>query len=345
LAFLDERCRDLRSYREALNNRTKFADAPLVAADYNADGRARPSAIIFGTYTGRLTYGSKQGKGVNEKQTGFAIHQEKRDELYRSIVVAPPGYTLMEFDASGQEYRWMAIRANDPVMLGLCLPGEDPHSYMGSRIVGTDYHDMMEQVAQEEPTSMNGRQLGKVANLSLQFRTYPKTLRKVARVQYGIPMELPEAQRIHKTYKQSYTKVPDYWDSAISLAKHRGYAETLAGRRVQLKGDWDGPLGWSMESTSLNFPIQGTGGDQKYLALKLLKDFLVEVGGRFAWDLHDGIYMFIPDAKIEHVAIKGKELLDNLPYQEAWGFTPPIPLPWDCKHGGSWGSLRKWKYA
>jgi hypothetical protein len=33
----------------------------------------------------------------------------------------------------------------------------------------------------------------------------------------------------------------------------------------------------------------------------------------------------------------------QLPYREAWGFTPPIPLPWDCKYGGGWGALKEWK--
>lgn len=345
LAFMDPRCADLRGYREALNNRTKFADAPLVSADYNGDGRTRPSAIVFGTYSGRLTYASKQGKGKDERQIGFAIHQEKRGKEFRSIIVPPPGYTLMEFDASGQEFRWMAVLSKDETMLNLCLPGEDPHSFMGSRIVGYDYHELVRLVHLEDQEAKNSRQLGKVANLSLQYRTYPKTLRKVARVQYNIPMELPEAQRIHRTYKQTYSGVPRYWDNQIRLTKHLGYVETLAGRRVQLTGKWDGAFGWQMESTSLNFPVQGVGADQKYLAMKVLKPYLAAIGAHFAWDLHDGIYLFVPDDMVARAAVEIKHLLDNLPYKAAWDFTPPIPLPWDCKAGKSWGTLKEWNYG
>jgi len=345
LAFQDERCKDLRSYREALNNKTKFADTPLISALYNGDGHTRPSAIVFGTYSGRLTYASNQGKGVNLKQTGFALHQEKRGKDFRSIIVAPPGYTLMEFDAAGQEFRWMAILANDPTMLQLCMPGEDPHSYMGSRIVGSDYQEMIRLVGEEDEDAKNGRQLGKVANLSLQYRTYPKRLRSVARVQYRIPMELPEAQRIHRTYQQTYTQVPRYWESQVRKTKQLGYVETLAGRRVQVVGNWDGPLGWSMESTSLNYPVQGVGADQKYLALQVLKPYLLNIGAYFAWDLHDGIYMWVPNDKVARAAVEIKALLANLPYKQAWDFVPPIPLPWDCKFGGGWGALKEWKDA
>ena len=225
------RCADLRSYREALGNKTKFADAPLAAASYNGDGRARPSAIIFGTYTGRMTYSSKQGKGVNEKQTGFALHQEKRGREFRSIIVPPPGYALMEVDAAGQEFRWMAELSGDQTMKQLCLPGEDMHSYMGSSIVGADYRELVAAFKAEDKDAENSRYLGKVANLSLQYRTYPKTFRKVARVQYNIPMELPTAQRIHTTYKQTYRDVPRFWDNQIRKTRSLGYVETLAGRK------------------------------------------------------------------------------------------------------------------
>ncbi len=341
LAFVDPRCRDLRAYRESLGNRTKFAEAPLVSADYNADGRSRPGAIIFGTYSGRLTYSSNQGRGVNTKQTGFALHQEKRDPFYRSIIVAPEGYTLLEFDASGQEFRWMAIISGDPVMLDLCMPGEDPHAYMGARVVGKDYRLLQTAAKVKGSQEADDRQLGKVANLSLQYRTYPKTLRKVARVQYNIPMELPEAQRIHRTYQQTYTQVPRYWDRQIRLVKSQGYAETLAGRRVQVVGNWDGSLGWSMESTSLNYPIQGTGADQKYLAMQVIKPYLTEIGGYFAWDLHDGIYIYVPDDMVECAVVNIRRMLDTLPYEQAWGLVPPIPMPWDAKSGKSWGSLKE----
>jgi DNA polymerase I-like protein with 3'-5' exonuclease and polymerase domains len=60
LAFIDPRAKKLKQFREALNNKTKFAVSPLVAAEYNCDGRAHPLANVFGTYTGRLTYSSKQ---------------------------------------------------------------------------------------------------------------------------------------------------------------------------------------------------------------------------------------------------------------------------------------------
>jgi DNA polymerase I-like protein with 3'-5' exonuclease and polymerase domains len=614
LSFVDPRAKHLREYREALNNRTKFATGILTSKAYNEDGRTHPLAIPFGTYTGRLTYASKQGRNKDERPIGFPLHQEKRHPMYRAAIVPPEGYTLMEFDASGQEYRWMAIISGDEAMLRLCLPGEDAHAYMGAAIAGQDYRTLQAAAKVKDSPEADLRQMGKVGNLSCcaegtlvttdrglvpieevrladlvwdgvdfvrhagivyqgrketiryagleatpdhlvlcagqwvpfgeaaaaghdievgdpaglsgcgrasvgpldgsdrrtavtsrdavrtgamrvrhdeggcpavlgdrtvhavqrlrvtgdayvagppdradeggralaearerdapavhqlqrpilaqlrsawdrvsvwlgargrrvdqgasaardipaagrgshrqqrplragepatgheaaeprqpattrvydildcgprnrfvanglivhncQYRVSARKLLVVARVQYDMPMTLPSAQHIHSTYRMVYPDVVTYWHKQVHRAKRQGYVETLAGRRVQLTGAWERETEWQMGSTAINYPVQGTGGDQKYLALSVLRPYLRTIGARFAWDLHDGIYFYVPDDKVKTAATTIKALLDNLPYQKAWGFSPPIPLPWDCKFGKSWGTLREFK--
>jgi DNA polymerase I-like protein with 3'-5' exonuclease and polymerase domains len=340
LSFVDPRAKHLREYREALNNRTKFATGILTSVAYNEDGRTHPLAIPFGTYTGRLTYASKQGRNKDERPIGFPLHQEKRHPMYRGAVNAPEGYTLMEFDASGQEYRWMAILSGDEAMLRLCLPGEDAHAYMGAAIASQDYRTLQAAAKVKGSPEADLRQMGKVGNLSCQYRVSARKLLVVARVQYDMPLTLPSAQHIHGTYRIVYPDVVTYWAKQVHRAKRQGYVETLAGRRVQLTGSWDREVEWQMGSTAINYPVQGTGGDQKYLALSVLRPYLRSIGARFAWDLHDGIYFYVPNDKVKKAALTIKALLDNLPYEKAWGFKPPIPLPWDCKVGHSWGTLR-----
>jgi DNA polymerase I-like protein with 3'-5' exonuclease and polymerase domains len=367
LSFADPRAADLRKYREALNNRTKFAETLINSVEYNGDARVHPLAGVFRTYSGRLAYGSKQ-KATAEKTRvfktkaprvdtvavelpiGFALHQmkgikKKGDEEFRATCVAPPGYDLLEFDAAGQEFRWMAIACGDHVMLQLCVPGEDAHSYMGSRIAKIDYRQLITDVKAEDKRAKDIRKGGKVANLSLQYRTSAPKLMSVARVDYDIPMTLTEAVLIHRVYKETYPGVPAYWGGQIKATRASGFVETLAGRRVKVVGDWSGSRGWEMGSTAINYRIQGTGADQKYLALAVLKPYLVSIGARFAWDLHDGIYIYVIHDRVEEAAPKIKFLLDTLPYKRAWGFTPPIPLPWDCKRGTSWGNLKEYDCA
>lgn len=305
---------------------------------------ARSQGRIFVTgNTGRLTYASKQGRNKDERQIGFALHQEKRDSIFRRIVVPPRGYTLVEFDAAGQEFRWMAIAAKDPTMLKLCGPGQDPHSFMGAKIANKPYAWVMGN-KDTDPYAKNARKSGKVANLSLQYRTSAMRLLSTARVDYGMPMTKTEAYNIHRVYLSSYPMVPVYWGQQIERTRMLGYVETFAGRRVKVVGNWSGPSGWQMGSTAINYRIQGTGADQKYLALMMLADHMHEHGVKFAWDLHDGLYFYVPDEHVYDFTRYAKDSLDNLPYKAVWGFSPPIEMPWDAKVGPSWGDLKDYHF-
>lgn len=345
LAFIDPRVKRVKLYREALNAKGKFGTSVLESVAYNEDGRSHPLSKIFATYTGRMTVASKQGKNKDAKPIGFALHQMKREAEFREIVTVADGFDLVEFDASGQEFRWMACASGDPTMLSLCAPGEDAHSYMGAQIVGMDYTVMRGLVKMDDKGAGQNRYLGKFANLSLQYRTSARKLRTKARVDYNIPMELPEAQRIHAVYQRTYPGVPVYWTQQIALVKALGFVETFGGRRVQVVGDWSGDWGWSMGSTAINTRIQGTGACQKYLAIAVIKDYLNQIGGKFLFDLHDGLYLAIPSAIRPKAVVVMKQLLDNLPYRQAWGYTPPVPMPWDCKVGKAWGRMKEVKFA
>jgi len=343
LADLDPRAKLVRDYREAHNNKTKFAEAIIESSAYNGDGCTRPAPRVFGTYTGRLTYSSKQGRGKEEVPTGCALHQWKRGDDFRDLLKAPDGYTLLEHDFAGQEFKWMAVESNDQTMLGLCQPGEDPHSFMAGRIQGIPYRQMVAAVEAKAPGAKEGRQLGKVGNLSCQYRTGYNRLLIVAKTQYQVRLSDVEAKAIWATYRTTYPGVPRYWGRQIYKARKHGFVETLAGRRVQLTtGDrWDNENAWSYESTAINFPIQGVGADQKYLALAVLRDYLPKVNGYLYYELHDGIFTIVPDAFAERAAHEIKALLSNLPYKKAWGRDFPIQFPVDAKLGKSWGQLKE----
>ena len=152
LALVDPRCALLKSVREAKNNKTKYAKGTLDCLEYNGDGQVRPQARIFSTYTSRMTYASKDKATVPTKNgtkkvevpIGIALHQWKRGKEYRSLIRAPKGYKLAEFDFAGQEFRWMAVASKDDTMLSLCAPGEDAHSFMGAQIAQVDYRKLIE---------------------------------------------------------------------------------------------------------------------------------------------------------------------------------------------------------
>lgn len=340
LAFVDPRAKTLRTFREAINNTTKFVANTFESLEYNGDGRVRPIPKIFGTYSGRMTYSSKQGRNKDERQTGIPLHQWKRGKDFRRQIAAPPGFVLCETDAASQEYKLMACASGDETMLSLCQPGQDPHSYMTAQIFSQDYLDFIKRYKAGEAGLDDQRKLGKVANLSCQYRTSAPKLRVVARVQYDIPMEDGEAKHIHSTYRKTYPGVVKYWNRQIKKCQQLGYAETFAGRRVKLEGNWSGKDGWSLGSTAINYPIQGTGADMKYLALAAVKDFLTQNRCYFYYELHDGLFWLLPENDWERCAHGIHDILNSLPYEKAWGWVPPVHLNWDCKVGPTWGDLK-----
>ncbi|MCB5286049.1 MAG: hypothetical protein LHW45_10755 [Candidatus Cloacimonetes bacterium] len=272
---------------------------------------------------------------------GVALHQWKRGKEYRRLIQAPDGFTLCELDFAGQEFRWMAVASEDETMLALCAPGEDAHSYMGAQIAQCDYKELVRLVHAEDADAQARRKLGKFSNLSFQYRIGVESATTKARVDYEMPLTKTFVGQILATYKAAYTGVPQYWTRQILKCKQLGYAETFAGRRVQLKGNWAGREAWPLESTAINYPIQGTGGDQKYLALAVLRNILPKYGAYFYYELHDGIFTIVPNAVVQPFYIEAKNALSNLPYKKAWGVDLPIKFPVDGKVGPTWGDLKE----
>jgi len=342
LAETYPQARLLRDYRESQYNTAKYAEATLTSLEYNEDGVTRPQAKIFGTYTSRMTYYSKQGKGANERPTGIALHQWKRGADFRDLISVPEEFDLIELDFAGQEFGLMAVASGDTQMLALREPGEDAHSFMGAQIAQIDYRELIQRVHDGAAGASQQRKMGKFANLSFQYRIGAAAATTKARVEYELDLTQPFVQGILDTYKRTYPGIKDYWTDSINLCRRLGYAETFAGRRINLNGDWlDRRQSWALESTAINYPIQGTGGDQKYLALAVARNMLAALGGYFYFELHDGLFFILPKGRSREGALKLRQALSNLPYKAAWGVQFPITFPVDCKIGPSWGQLKE----
>lgn len=367
LALQDPRAKQIIEIRQAQNRMGKYVQSAIESAKYhdNFNGYqdmyglgwmkcfiTRPQCKKAATYTGRCTYGSKiKKKGSKEIKIGIALHQMKRESIFRKAIIAPPGFLIVEHDFSGQEMRWMAEESEDPTMMQLFLDNMDGHAYMGARISGLSYERIVsdmkkgdeDQEFQNTPEfkeSKQARYLGKFANLSLQYRTSAKKLRIKALADYGMVITFEQAQHYRDTYLQTFPGVPAYWDRQIELAQRQGYVETKGGRRVYFKPeDWAGNA-WSSESTALNFPIQGVGGDQKALAMMFLTAYYRKNGGMFAWDLHDGLFSYFPEETANYHGKEVQKILSNLPYEQAWGYKPKLPYPVDASIGKSWGEMK-----
>lgn len=349
LGLTDDRVRKILEFRNYSTRFNKFAAATRESYIYNDDGCVRPEPIVAGTYTHRFTYGSNQtvtgpGKreGTTKKHklpTGVALHQWQSAEIVRDVFQVPEGHFLAEFDFAGQEARLMADYSQDPAMLRIWRDDLDFHSYTGAQLVGVSYETFMSELADRQ----GDRKLGKLANLSLQYRTGWKKLMEKALEKFDLKLTEQEAKDIVQGYRLAYPGVPAYWDRAIADARFRGVAQTRGGTTVKL-ATWGTDNDWRYESTAINFPIQGTGAEMKLLAMHELRELLLDNKIRFAWDLHDGLYFYVPEQLGLAVCREIVNLMDALPYGKLCSWEPSVPMPVDCKTGPSWGQLKERKF-
>ena len=343
LASEDDRVAQVYKFKSYMTQYTKFVTSVIDSVLYNNPKHAKywimgeqptlpthPSARIAGTYTGRLTYSSKTFK----YPSGIALHQWQKDGDVRSLIRPPEGYLLAEFDASQQEMRLMAHMSKDPVMTKMFNDGTDLHTYMAAQIAGESYDDIV-----AKGSGCRERQLGKLANLSLQYRTSARKLVEAALKQFNLTITLDEAYRIRQTYLNTYEGVPAYWAKAIDFAKTHGYTRTLGGRRVSLH-PWESERDWQYESTAINFPIQGSGADMKALATYMVKDFCLDHGIIWAFDLHDAIFYYIPERQSE-LLTQVLALLNSIDYNKAWGNDLRLDFPWTAAIGPHWGEMEE----
>ena len=330
------------SYKEYKTLKSKYIDALKDALNYTGDGYIYGIPKLFGTYTGRMTYANATVK--NGPKVSIALHQLPRDrgkfgpKDIRSLLLAPEGFGIISADASGQESRLMAIRSGDELMLRIFEQDLNFHSMTAAGIVGMDYHEFQSEF--EKVTSgyyMEQRQLGKLTNLSCNYRIGGKALSEKAFTEYNTYMTEDMGRFLVNTFSRQYPGVPNYWSNVIRFARQNGYTEAFGGRRYKIHL-WDEKNRWMSESSAINFPIQGAGASMKEIAISVMTKKLPEV--IFSLDLHDAMFNYAKLDDIKEMTDDLKSTLNCIDYDDFWGFEPPISLPYELMTGNNFGEVK-----
>jgi DNA polymerase I-like protein with 3'-5' exonuclease and polymerase domains len=332
---------------------SKYVKALMEALSHTRDGYIYGIPRIFGTYTGRFTY-SNSTFPQGQCKTSIALHQLPRAKstkianvaeivkMIRGLLLPPPGFGLIENDASGQESRLMAIRSQDPTMLKVFRDDLNFHSVTASAIVGMDYYEFQEEYKVQEESEGFGyyieqRQLGKLTNLSCNFRIGGRALAEKAFTTYDTFMTEEMGRFLVNTFKRQYSGVPKYWDNVIEFAKRTGYTETFGKRRYKIH-KWGGRDSWISESSAINVPIQGSGADHKEIAISTLYNEFPDIF--FALDLHDGIFSYAPIDLLDELKQRVLSCLNNIDYEKYWNIKVPIPLTFEAGSGTSFKEVK-----
>ena len=316
-------------YKQLHTLESKYINGLLRVMDYTGEACMYPTPRVFGTYTGRFTYGSM----IDRKQTmqyAIACHQLPKKGPTKKCLVAPEGMWISKNDGAQQELRIIGCVANDNGLITEFNSNMDVHSTMSAFIANMSYEEFMSGLEAGKADIINYRYAGKLLNLSCQYRIGAKSLMEKFFETYGIIITENEAYYYLNLYKERYPGVKEYWTNVCHESEVRGYTKTFADRRYYIN-EW-GSKRWQSESSAINFPIQGSAADHKELTLMLVSEKFPEI--EFFLDVHDELCFYVP--KNEELVRELAHTFVNLSgeYRKYWDSPVPIDLPFDtviCK--------------
>ena len=261
-------------YRSFTKLKSTYLDA-LPALVNPKDGLIHTSYNQAVTATGRLS-------SNNPNLQNIPVRTAQGREIRRAFVPRSQQYTLLAADYSQIELRIIAHLSRDPAMVADFNLGHDIHAATAAKV----FHVPMNEVTKEQRSRAKAVNFGIIYGMSA----------------FGLAerMELSrsEAADIIKKYFEEYAGIKEYMNRSIALARERGYAETILGRRRYLR-DINGAnsvVRGFAERNAINAPIQGSSADMIKIAmigihkemqrLKMQSKMMLQVHDELVFDAH-----------------------------------------------------------
>lgn len=213
----------------------------------------------------------------------------------RKCFIPEPGCKFFSADYSQIELRIMAHLSRDENMMEAFREGFDIHRATASKI----WKEAMDDVTDSQ------RKQAKQANFGIIYGITTYGLAQRMGIENG------EARQLIDDYFTTFPKVKEYMEKAKEIARERGYAETLFGRRRYLPdiNSKNGTVRGFAERNAINAPIQGSEADIIKLAMiRIWKRFKKEgIRSRMILQVHDELnFSVYPDEaeKVEKIVLE-----------------------------------------
>lgn len=199
------------------------------------DGRIRARVRQVGTVSTRFSIERANlqamphdGKLAGLSFVGLDDLPTPRQLIRHQVETTMPGWILMEYDLSQAELRLGALLCDCTPMLDAYFAGVDLHQFTADNLGAP-------------------RQVGKVANLSLEYGAGWRTLgdMMVKMTNGKVKMAPYELQRVHTGYHRTYPQLNQaigYWDA---FARRNRYVPLVGGQRRYIRPGEDTRLGWN----------------------------------------------------------------------------------------------------
>ena len=235
----------------------------------------------------------------------------------RKCFIPDEGCRWFSADYSQIELRIMAHLSADENMTEAFREGFDIHRATAAKI----WKESMDQVSDSQ------RKKAKQANFGIIYGI----------TAFGLSqrMEIPtgEARKLIDDYFETFPKVHQYMEDAKRMAREKGYAETLYGRRRYLPdiNSHNGTVRGFAERNAINAPIQGTEADIIKLAMiRIWKRFKDEgIRSKMTLQVHDELNFSVYPNEAEKV--------ERIVLEEMQGAAKlNVPLTADAGWGDNW---------
>ncbi len=295
---------DFRATQKLIN--TYITALPGYIAE---DGKIHTTYNQTVTATGRLS-------SSNPNLQNLPIRSE-RGKLIREAVIPDEGCLFLSADYSQIELRLMAHFSQDEHMLAAFRSGQDIHAATAARIYGKP----IEQISKDE------RRNAKTANFGIIYGISA----------FGLAQQLDcsrtEAKQLIDDYFAAFPRVISYIESQKELARQRGYAETLFGRKRYLPdiNSHNATVRSFAERNAVNAPIQGTAADIIKMAMVSIHRRLKEenLKAQMIMQVHDELNFNVPKTEVERVREIVVSEMQNAVHLS-------IPLIAECGVGENW---------
>ena len=235
----------------------------------------------------------------------------------RKCFIPDEGCRWFSADYSQIELRIMAHLSADENMTEAFREGFDIHRAPAAKI----WKESMDQVSDSQ------RKKAKQANFGIIYGI----------TAFGLSqrMDIPtgEARKLIDDYFETFPKVHQYMEDAKRMAREKGYAETLYGRRRYLPdiNSHNGTVRGFAERNAINAPIQGTEADIIKLAMiRIWKRFKDEgIRSKMTLQVHDELNFSVYPNEAEKV--------ERIVLEEMQGAAKlNVPLTADTGWGDNW---------
>jgi DNA polymerase-1 len=308
-------------YRDAVKLKTLFLDKAPGFID--SDGRIRASFNNCVARTGRLSSSSPNLQQLPKRGTRLGS--------IRSLIVAPPGYTLLAADYAGQELRVLAEVSRDLTMIESFILGKDLHLTMANKFFNLQIpesllYDGNPQNKEVKTKYKAERDKSKIINFGI---AYGKTAVGFA-ADWNV--STAEAEGIIEQYFEAAPRVRSAINDCKRSLDRDGYITNLAGRRRRLE-----PHNNHSYRQAFNFLIQGFSADLVKRAGGLVYR---EIREHPEWDCHMTMQVhdeYVFEIRTEYAAIATPIIKYIM--EHAWP-NLSVPMVVDVSPGHDYGECK-----